>query len=174
MPRLPETLDRRHNVDLAGRSLEPWVRRAILLALIGLVALALANVFGQAAATSAAETTTARLEVRAPEALRGGLIYEARFTVEARDELRRANLVLDPGWFDGMTLNSTEPDPVGWAQRNGRSVIELGEIPAGERYVLRLQFQVNPTAIGGRRQDVRLENGGQPLALVKRSIFVYP
>lgn len=174
MARLPDTLDRGRHVELDGRAAELHFRRVMIVLLVGLVALALANVFGQRAATAATDGLGARLEVRAPAALRGGLIYEARFTVEATTDLEDARLVLDPGWFDAVTLNSTEPDAVEWGQENGRSVVGLGPLDAGETYVLRFQLQVNPTAIGRRRQDVRLEDGELLLAAVDRSVVVYP
>jgi hypothetical protein len=52
--------------------------------------------------------------------------------------------------------------------------LELGHIPRGGRYVLRLQFQVNPTAVGGRTQNVRLEDGGRSIAFVRHSATVFP
>ncbi len=39
--------------------------------------------------------------------------------------------MLDPGWLEGMTLNTLEPSPVGEANRDGRIALELGRIPAG-------------------------------------------
>jgi hypothetical protein len=171
---LPDLLDRPHNVELERRSAEPFVHRLVLIVLLALIAVALAGVFGQPPASSSAAGRSASLTVSAPDGLRGGLIFQAKFDVRARRELRKAALVLDPGWFEGMTLNSTVPDPIGWAQRDGRNVIELGHIPAGERYVLRLQFQVNPTSLGGRTQDVRLEDGGRTIAVLHRSATVYP
>ena len=175
MPDLPAQLDRKHNIDLARRSLEPSFRRAVLVLLLGIIVAALVGVFGQSPASSSVEGAgRTRLSLSAPEALRGGLIYQAKFEIHARQELRKAALVLDSGWFEGVTLNSTVPDPLGWAQRDGRSVVDLGHIPAGERYVLRLQFQVNPTSVGHRTQNVRLEDGGKTIAFIRRSATIYP
>lgn len=170
---LPDHLDRSH-VDLTGHHGELVYRRVLIAALVVLAGLALGNVFGQRAGTAAAETSSGRLEVRAPHALRGGLVFEARLTVAAGIGLRRPNLVLDPGWFDAMTLNSTEPDAVEWSQANDRSIVALDPLSAGETSVLRLQFQVNPTAIGRREQGVVLRDGDRPVASVERSIVVYP
>ena len=36
-------------------------------------------------------------------------------------------------------------------------MLELGHVPAGDKYSLYLQFQVNPTDVGRRRQNVRLQ-----------------
>ena len=174
MPELPDTLDRRRHVAVPSASFEPWFRRVGLVCLLAFVVAALWNVFGQRSTTAVAGTPMAKLEIRAPAALRTGLIFEARFTVRARDDLRRASLVLDPGWFDTMTLNATAPDPASWTQRNGHSVLALGDLPAGQKYVLRLYFQANPTAIGRRRQNAVLEVDGRPVTVVRRSVVVYP
>ena len=42
----------------------------------------------------------ARLEVYAPERVRGGLFYEARFRIDAIREVSEATLVLDSGWAE--------------------------------------------------------------------------
>jgi hypothetical protein len=175
MADLPMQLDRRHNIDLERRSVEPHARRVVLSLLLAVVVAALVGVFGQSpASSSVVGAGRTRLSLSAPEGLRGGLIYQAKIEIQARRELRKAALVMDSGWFEGITLNSTVPEPLGWAQRNGRSVIDLGHIPAGERYVLRLQFQVNPTSVGDRTQNVRLEDDGQSIAFLRRSAIVYP
>ena len=50
----------------------------------------------------------ADLEVSAPTRLRGGLFFQGRFTVDARQPLENATLVLAPGWL-GMSINTIEP-----------------------------------------------------------------
>ena len=110
----------------------------------------------------------------APERVRGGLFYEARFTVEARREVEDATLVLDSGWAEGITINTLEPSPIEEASRDGKLVFGLGRVPAGEKHVLFLQLQVNPTNVGHRSQDVRLYDGDALLAKVDRSITVFP
>jgi len=164
---------RRHR-DLAGRAFEPWVRRILVLLLLAVPIAALANVFGQKPETTAASAPAARLELFAPPALRGGLLYESRFRVYARRDLRKAILVLSPGWLEGFTLNTIEPSPVGQASADGRLVLTLGHIPAGSSYRLYLQFQVNPTTVGRRSQNVKLLDGTRTVAVIRRSIVVYP
>ena len=62
------------------------MRRVALGFLVAFLALGLLNVFGQRPATSTAEND-ARLEVYAPERVRGGLFYEARFRIDAIREV---------------------------------------------------------------------------------------
>jgi hypothetical protein len=98
----------------------------------------------------------------------------SRFTITAEREVEEATLVLDPGWLEGMTLNTLAPSPVGEASRDGRLVLELGRIPAGAKHVLYLHFQVNPTNVGRRSQDVDLMDGDRPLVHLDRTVTVYP
>lgn len=170
----PAGLTLRHNRDLEGREARPWTRRALLALLAVVLAAGLANVFGQRPASSAAEAAEARLLLRAPARLRSGLLFEARVTVEAGAELERAALVLDPGWLDGITVNTIEPAPIGEASRDGRLVLELGRVPAGDRHVLWLHMQVNPTTLGRRQADVVLEDGGRELARIERTLTIWP
>jgi hypothetical protein len=148
------------------------VRRILLSAIVLFLGLGLFNLFGQRPATAEADAAT--LEVYAPKRVRGGLFYEARFTIDAVREVEEAALVLDPGWAEGITINTVEPGPIGEASRDGKLVFELGRIPAGQKHVFFLQLQVNPTNVGHRSQDVRLFDGDELLATIDRSITVFP
>jgi hypothetical protein len=170
---VPDELTLKVNRDREGKR-DVLVRRAIFSAILVLLALGLLNLFGQHPATTTADADAATLEVHAPKRVRGGLFYQARFRVDARRELEEATLVLDPGWAEGITINTVEPSPLGEATRNGDLVFELGRIPAGQKHVLYLQLQVNPTNVGHRSQDVELYDGDELLATVERSVTVFP
>jgi hypothetical protein len=146
----------------------------LIAALAVALLLALANVFGQVRSVSTAETSAARFEVSAPTKLRGGLFFQARYRVEAVEEIENATLVLDPGWLEDITLNTVEPAPVGEASRDGKIALELGRIPAGDEHVLYLHFQVNPTAVGRRSQDVELYDGERLITSLDRDAIVWP
>jgi hypothetical protein len=171
---VPEGLTISRHRNLVGREKRP-LARWILLSLLGvLLLLGLLNVFGQRPQTVTAENAVARLDLYSPERLRSGLYFESRFHIQAREEIREATLVLDPGWLEGMTLNSLVPSPIGEASRNGRIALELGRIPAGGEHRFFLQFQVNPTNIGHRSQDVELYDGEELLLSIDRSVTIFP
>jgi hypothetical protein len=134
----------------------------------------LLNLFGQRPETSRAATSAASLKVYAPKRVRGGLYFEARFTITARQQLKDATLVLSPGWAEGMTINTVEPSPVGEASRDGSLAFELGHIRAGTTYLFFVQLQVNPTNVGHRSQDVALYDGDTFLTSVDREITIFP
>jgi hypothetical protein len=171
---LPDHLERRADVDLHGRNVEPWIRRAFLILLAALSALGLANVFGQHPDSTTARSPAADLTLSAPSAMRGGLIYEVRVTVRTHRALRQAELAFAPGWYEGFTVNTFQPDPVEWEQRAGRNVMLYGPLGAGEELVVRLQYQTNPTALGRRDQDVSLADHGVELVTVGHDATVYP
>lgn len=153
---------------------EPFVRRG-LLALMGVfLALGLLNVFGQHPETDRASADGVELEVYSPERLRSGLFFMTRFTIRAERELEAATLVLDPGWLEGVTLNTLVPAPVGEANRDGRIALDLGRVRAGTKHVFFLHFQVNPTEIGRRSQDVELHDGEERLLALDRTVTIYP
>jgi hypothetical protein len=173
---VPDTLVLRRHRDLEGlRRSEVWARRSILGAIGLFSVLGLANVFGQRPATVQAEVPAAKVKVYAPTAVRGGDFMEARFHITAKRDLAKARLLLDPGWLEGMSVNTIEPSPVGEASANGRLALTLGHIPAGQSYILFMQFQVNPTNIAWRRpQNVDLFDGSTHLARLHRSITIFP
>jgi hypothetical protein len=174
VPDAPQTLVLRRHRDLEGRHYEAHARRA-LLTLIGLVPLlALLNVFGQRPQTARASTPAATLTVSAPTRARSGLIYSARFRIDARQELKNATIVLDPSWAEGYTVNGVAPQPLNEASRNGRIAYSFGHLAAGRTLLFFLSLQINPTNVGHRAQNVDLYDGETHLASVHRTITIFP
>jgi hypothetical protein len=160
--------------DLKGRQWHPWVRRA-LVGLVALVAiLALFGFVGQSTSTTRSETPAATLSVDAPDGVRGGLLYQARFTIVAHQELKHATLVLNEKWIDGLTVNTIEPSPVNEASRDGNLAFDLGHLAAGAKHVLYVDYQVNPTTIGSRTLKAELDDGELPVASLTRSLRIWP
>jgi hypothetical protein len=170
----PQTLSLETNRDRRNWWQSPWLRRVLLLAPSALIVLALLNVFGQRMVSAHATSPEATLSVTAPERARSGLIYAARFRVAALEDVKKATLVLDPGWADGYTVNGQAPQPLTQGSSDGRLVYGLGHVPAGHTLALWLSLQVNPTTIGRHLQSVRLYDGQKLLATVRRSVFIFP
>ena len=174
MASVPDQLTLGRHRDLRNRENRPFVRWA-LLTLLGLfVLLGLLNAFGQQPHTDTASGAGAELEVYSPQRLRSGLFFMSRFTIRADEEIEAATLVLDPGWLEGITVNSLEPSPVGEANRNGKIALDLGRIPAGTKHVFFLHSQVNPTEFGRRSQDVELHDGETRLLHIDRTVTIFP
>lgn len=169
----PQYLSLEKNRDRRERG-ELFARR-LFFGLVFLVILAgLLNVFGQRPKDSFASAPAANLHVFAPTDLRGGLMYEARFTIEAQQEVSKAVLVLDGGWTEQLQINTIEPSPIGESSRDGKLALEFGHIPAGQKLVVWMQFQVNPTNVGRRSQDVALYDDTSLITQVDRTVTVFP
>jgi hypothetical protein len=174
MSEIPEAIVLRRHRDLVGRRKAIWLRRA-LIALLGAFLLAgLAGTFGQRPDTFVSRSGAATLELRVPSRLRGGLLYEARFTIRAHRTLKDATLQLSPGWAEGMQINTIEPGPTSETSHNGQIVLTLGKIPAGDLHTLFMQFQVNPTNVGHRAARVALYDGSRRLLTIDRHVTVFP
>ena len=174
MTEAADQLDLGRHRDLQGRGSHVWVRRVLLVLLGGIVLAALLGTFGQHPATSHAKNTQAALEVQSPDRLRGGLIFQARFTIAARQRIAKPTLVLDRGWFESMSVNSTIPSPTQEKVVDGADRMTFDPIAAGRSATVWIYFQVNPTNVGRRSEDVRLDDGERKLFEVRRSVTVFP
>lgn len=170
----PETLTLKTHRDRQNWWQSVWVRRALLLVPTALVLLALGNRFGQKPTTDYAGDAVARLAVTAPTHARSGLIYAARYRIDAFRDLKSATLILDPGWADGYTVNGQAPQPLTQGSDNGKLNFGFGHIPAGQHLTFWLSLQINPTTIGRHHQTVQLYDGKQLLVTLKRSILIFP
>jgi hypothetical protein len=171
---IPETIVLRRHRDLVGRRKAIWARRGGIALLGTFLVAGLTGTFGQPPETIVGQSRAATLDLYAPSRLRGGLLYEARFTIHAHRTLTHAALQLSPGWGEGQQMNTIEPSPVSEASHDGQIVLTLGKIPAGEVHTLFLQFQVDPTNVGSRPAGVALYDGNRRLLKVDRHVTIFP
>jgi hypothetical protein len=155
---IPEHIDLQRHRDLRSVAFNRPVRWVLLATIGAFILLGLLNAFGQRPQTFALDTPAASLELSVPSHLRGGLLYEARFTITAHHELK----------------NAIDPSPLGQASRDGDLLLTLGHVPAGHVYRLFMQFQVNATNVGRRRADVTLYDGATKLGAIHRTVTVFP
>jgi hypothetical protein len=171
----PDAIVLKRDRDLEGRRYDIWVRRGLMALVAAIPVVALFNVFGQRPDTHTLVSPAASLKIYAPSRLRGGVFFEARFHITARRDLKNAVLVLGSGWAEGMSINTVEPSPVDETSDNGRLSFTLGKVPAGESYILFIQFQVNATNVAwGRKQTLELRDGNTRLISYERKVTVFP
>jgi hypothetical protein len=172
---LPQGLDRGRHAELRQRFLEPWARRLFVGLLLLAVTAALAGVFGQRAHTSRAAGPAARLEVRMPKVVRGGLLFQARIRIAALRTIEHPRIVLSDGWLDGLQVNTIAPGPASESSRNGHAIFSYDQsIRAGDTFTLYMQFQVDPTSVGRSVNTIELTDGDTPLARIARSLRRLP
>ena len=174
METLPHGLRRDRHVDLDGRRGEPWVRRTVIAVLAVVVLAALLGFAGQSPGILVARAATATLTVQAPERVRGGLFFEGRIDVVARDRVGTPRIVLGPGWTDEMQLNTIEPAPASESSSDGRLELEYDPLHSGDHLTIWMQFEVNPTNVGRRDRSVTLLDGERVLARARATITVQP
>jgi hypothetical protein len=171
---LPEGLTAERNSDLRGRARHPHYRRA-LLCLVGVIpVLALLNLFGQRPTVTSAHALAADLKVTAPARLRSGLIFQVRVEVFAHRAISTPQLTFSQGWWESMSENSVAPNPADETSSNGRVTFTYGKLAAGHTLIVWLYFQVNPTNVGNRSEDVELSDGSNSIANVHRSLTIFP
>jgi hypothetical protein len=73
-----------------------------------------------------------------------------------------------------MHINSIEPAPVEELGRDGRLALDFGPVAAGETATVYMEFQVNPTNVGRRSQDVELRDGDRLLARADLAVTILP
>ncbi len=152
-----------------------WLRRGFLALLFVFLVAALANLFGQAAATDTASGAAGTLSVKAPSRVRGGLTYQAEFALHANQDLGAPTLVLDRGWVDQTTVNTIQPEPVGsTTDAEGNLKLRFAPMPAGRTLVVYVQFQANPINVGSHDAGVSLYDGGRLVASISRTQFDFP
>ncbi|MFZ1155193.1 MAG: hypothetical protein WAN93_09840 [Solirubrobacteraceae bacterium] len=174
MADVPEGVVLERSRDLAGRMHHPYYRRLLLCLIAVLPVLALLGVFGQKPSTATVDAQAARLSVTAPERLRSGLIFQVRVEVLAHRGIHELQIVFDRGWWESMSVNSIVPEPTGEGSQNGKVILSYGALPAAQTLAVWIYFQVNPTNVGKRREDVGITDGSTPLAELHRSLTIFP
>src|SRR5438105_124482 len=159
MGSIPDGLTVARHSDLRGRGQNPWLRRALLCAIAVLPILALLNVFGQHPSTTSANASAVSVAVTAPSRLRSGLIFQVRLKVSAHRDIKELEVVFDRGWWESMSVNSTVPEPTEEGSSDGRVVFDYGALGAGHTHVSWLYFQVNPTNVGKRQENIDIKDG---------------
>ncbi len=172
---LPAEIDLGRHRDFEGRRAGQWLRRGFLTLLFVFLLAALANVFGQAAATDSASGAAGSLSVKAPSRVRGGLVYQGEFVIEAKEALAAPTLVLERGWVDQTTVNTLEPEPAGTTtDAAGDLKIRFPAMAAGRTLVVYIQFQANPINVGSHPAGVALYDGARPIARISRTQIDFP
>jgi hypothetical protein len=172
-----EQLSLARHRDLEGRhwGVIMWLRWGITGVLVIFVVLAATNQLGQSPSTRESSSSAADLRVSTPDRLRGGLIFQTRVDVTARATIAHPTLVLDGGWFDGMTLNSVQPAPADQVPADGGSTFGFPQLDAGQTLTVWFEWSVNPTSPAWRRPlTLRLDDGSRTLLTQHSTVTVLP
>jgi hypothetical protein len=151
------------------------IARRVVVTLFAAIALvALSGAFGQRATSSTVTGSAVTLRLDAPATVRGGLFFQARIEVNATRTVGQPRFVFDEGWLEGLQVNSIEPNPESESSRDGRLVLSYASLGPGDRLVIYMQFEVNPTNAGRRSFGFELDDGQARIARIDRDITVLP
>jgi len=151
-----------------------WTRRAVLTVAAVLPVVALFNVIGQQPQGTTGRAAAATVELSAPGTVRGGLMFQSRIEVAAAQTIDHPRLVLDDGWVEGLQISSVEPQPARESSRDGRVVLSYGRLRAGDRLIVWVQSQVDPTNPGRRRAGLTLQDATTDLVRLDRMLTILP
>jgi hypothetical protein len=172
---IPRGLSKRTHQDLEGRGAEVWIRRILLAALAAFILLGLLSIFGQHSTVVRAGGPGGTLTIESPDALRGGLVYQTKVTVTpGPNGVKEPKLVLSSGYLDGLTMNTMEPSPTEEKSVDGALVLSFGALEPDDTLTVWIDYQVNPTTVGARTQEMTLRDGERTVARASRRMEVYP
>ena len=114
------------------------------------------------------------MNVTAPARLRSGLIFQVRVQVTAHRDIKELQLVFDKGWWESMSVNSMVPEPSEESSEEGKVLLSYGKLGAGQQHVNWIYFQVNPTNVAKRSEDIEVRDGSTPLLHIHRAITIFP
>lgn len=174
MSDLPQGIDLSRHRDFEGKRLGQWLRHGFLLLLTAFVVAALLNVFGARPETSEAVAPAGTLKITAPERVRGGLLYQARLEIHAREPIGAPTLVFDRGWIEETTINTVQPEPAETTTDLGHLKIRYPPMPPGRTLTVYIALQANPNDVGTHNAGVALYDADEQLASIDRTQVNFP
>jgi hypothetical protein len=174
MSDLPDGIHLPRHRDFEGKQVAQWARHGFLLLLVAFAGAALLNAFGAKATSSEARSSVASLKVTAPERVRGGLLYQARFHIHAFEAIGAPTLVLEKGWVEETTINTLEPEPADTTSDSDSLKIRYPPLPPGQVLDVYLALQANPNNVGSHDAGVALYDADEPLLEIDRSQVNFP
>ena len=160
--------------DLTGRSAGPWVRRVFVALFAAWAIVVLTGLIGQHPKHQSTVAPAASLDLSSPSRLRGGLYFQTRIIVRASRNIQNPRLILDKGFFEGITINTIEPQAMQELSRRDSVVLEYNQLSAGDKLTVWIESQVNPTTVGRRLQSVSLDDGTTQIARITRHVTFFP
>lgn len=167
----PYGIDRRH--------LDPPPRTAARVALtvfIGAPILAAVTGWlgGGPAEQLTASTAEATLSVEQQAIVRSGNWFETRVSVVPRRDVADLTIAVDERLWQRMSIDTLAPDAEKGTFDSGTYRYSFGPIAAGERFVVKLDGQIQSWGLRRLAGEVKVLDGERPLARVPVRLTVLP
>jgi hypothetical protein len=174
MSDLPQGIDLPRHRDFEGKRVGQLLRHGFLVLLTVFLLAALFNVFGARSSTEEASAAAASLKVTAPERVRGGLLYQARLEIHAKQAIGAPTLVFDKGWIEETTVNTLEPEPAETTTDARHLKVRYPPLPPGRTLIVYIALQANPNDAGTHNADVALYDADEEITSIDRTQVNFP
>ncbi|RZK02131.1 MAG: hypothetical protein EOO76_08045 [Novosphingobium sp.] len=167
-------------IGIEARHLAPassgWLRTSLTVVLIGgpLMAALLGWLGGGDEKIFAARGQQVSLAVETPDILRSGNWFETRVVVEPRADINDLAIAIDQPLWRGMSIDTTVPDAEKVDTLDDRFTYSFGPIKAGERFVLKIDGQIQPRGLRRLEGKVAVLDGERRLIEVPVAVTVLP
>ena len=169
----PDGLDDGHAAERGGFQVHASLVSIVVLG--ALMALAMTGLLaGARTPPETVRAAAAELQVTMPRTLRNGEFFEMDVAVTARAPIADATIVLPPGLWRDMTINTMIPAASEEEFKDGAFRFRYGALKAGERLAVKIDGQINPPLTWGTRGAVTLYDGDRRLAELPVRIRVLP
>lgn len=150
----------------------PWLAPIVLG--VPLLAALLGFLGGSGDTTVRASSPQADMEVVTPGTLRSGNWFETRVVVSPRADIADLTIAIDQPLWHGMSIDTVIPDAGKVEATGGGFAYSFGEVKAGERFVMKVDGQIQPRGLRRLEGAITLRDGDRPLASAPLSIWVLP
>lgn len=123
---------------------------------------------------SVARSPAANVTVETPGILRSGNWFETRILVEPHEDIADLTISIDQPLWRSMSIDTLVPDAEKAKSGDGRFAYSFGSVRSGERFLLKVDGQIQPRGLRRLRGSVALSDGERQLAAVPVSILVLP
>ncbi|MBN8749016.1 Uncharacterised protein [Xylophilus ampelinus] len=172
----PDDTNLPHGLQEAHLRAKWYDRHASPLSVIALgllMVVALSGWLGRGGLDShSAEGPAAAMRVEMPTVIRTGDFFEMLVHVHAKQDIRRLELEIEPTLWRNITVNGMVPTPAKESGEDNQFSFQFGPLRPGQDTLIKVSAQINPRLFGSVEGDIRLKDGGQPLAAMHRSMKV--
>lgn len=114
------------------------------------------------------------LSWHAPERIRNGEFLEMRIVVEATDAIDRLVVGVDAALWEDLTVNTLIPAAAEEASKDGEFLFDFGALPPAQSFLIKIDAQINPDALGGNAGTLTAYDGDRPLVELPLHMDVLP
>lgn len=169
---LPYGIGAGHFGERPVRRMRPLLQ--LLIIGIPLAAAMLGFLGGGAPRIIRAASPGAQLTVEAPRVLRSGNWFETRVIVEPAADVADLAIAIDQPLWRRMSIDTLVPDAEKAESAEGRFTYSFGPVAGGERFVLKLDGQIQPYGLRILNGRIGVRDGDNPLVSAPVTLVVLP